>query len=253
MNILTITGSYYPQTGGVPKVVKEVSEGLVKKGHGCTVLAINSAYSGEEYVNGVRVIRSRMRKYLYRFNPALYQYLKKDKNILNSVDVVHVHAYSNPNSLMAVHLVRNEPIVFNPHYHERGHTMFANFLHKLYKPIGKNMFKRVDKVVCVSEYESSLIQKDFRISTKDIQVIPNGVKQINSSIKKKNEGNVILLLYVGYVRRYKGIQYILRAMKKLEKKHDKKSILTIIGTGDYEIELKKLAKNLNLEGCVFCL
>jgi glycosyltransferase involved in cell wall biosynthesis len=257
MKIMTIVGNYYPHLGGITTVIKEVSETLVKKGHECTVLTINhdNIYSNEKRINGVYVkrINSPTSNYLFGFSPAMYRYLKKNKALIDGTDIIHVHGYHTLMSLEAIYLCqnKNKPIIFTPHYHAIGHTKLKNLLHKLYKPIGRQVFKYVDKVVCVSEYEASLIQKDFVVSSEKIQIIPNGVKQINSSIKKKREGNVISLLYVGYVRRYKGVQYILSAMEKLEKKHDKKVILNIIGTGDYENEIKKLAKNLNLEGRVF--
>lgn len=58
MKILFVSENYYPQTSGVPVVVKYLAEGLVKKGH--HVAVITQSYNNpikEEILNGVTIYR----------------------------------------------------------------------------------------------------------------------------------------------------------------------------------------------------
>jgi len=45
----------------------------------------------------------------------------------------------------------------------------------LYKPLGKRIFDKADRVIAVSEYEKQLLLKDFSLDKDKISVIPNGI------------------------------------------------------------------------------
>lgn len=49
---------------------------------------------------------------------------------------------------------------------------------------------------------------------------------------------------IGYLLKYKGIQYAMEALAKLIEKYDIGAELSIIGEGSYEKELNKLAEKL---------
>lgn len=251
MNILVITNDYYPQRGGVVTVVEEVSERLAKMGHRITVLAIGSSFH-EAMVNSVRIIRiaSPSHRLLLGYSLELGQFLHRS-GIVYHTDLVHIHGYHSLLSLSAIHTnAREKPMVFSPHYHAMGHTQFRNALHKIYKPIGKTILETCNTIVCASRHESKLIQRDFGIDAVKIRVIAPGVNEVNPYLKSDRKNNLISLLYVGYVREYKGIQYILRAMRIL-KEDLQETKLDIVGTGEYESEIKGLIHDLNLEGNVF--
>ena len=58
MKVLFVSENYYPQTSGVPVVVKYLAEGLVKKGH--QVAVVTQSYKNpvkEEVLNGVKIYR----------------------------------------------------------------------------------------------------------------------------------------------------------------------------------------------------
>ncbi len=80
---------------------------------------------------------------------------------------------------------------------------------------------------------STLTQQDFYF---------NKTKRIDKNAPK--------LLYIGYLRKAKGIETIIYAFKLLQERLNQAS-LTIIGSGEYEYELKKLVKSLNLQGVIF--
>lgn len=57
----------------------------------------------------------------------------------------------------------------------------------------------------------------------------------------------IKLLYVGYLRRAKGVDVLIRALSTLNNSYLEKFSLTIVGSGEELDNLKKLANQLNLE------
>lgn len=261
MNILIITGSYYPQVGGVAEVVKNLCEQLVNNGHQCSVITIFPNKSRHKIIrkniNGVNI---------YYINPKIsvrYTFgfvLGNLKTLLRDLgkksDIINIHGYhsllSYESITMLSHLVENVPIIFTPHYHGIGHTKLANILHKLYRVLWKDIFNKdiISKIVCVSRYEAKRLKHDFDLSDDKIEVIPNGVDVFARSIYKKKTKigkEPIRLLYVGRLEEYKGVQYILKSMKVLEDKYGVNTILTIVGNGPYRERLINLTKKLRLE------
>jgi glycosyltransferase involved in cell wall biosynthesis len=138
--------------------------------------------------------------------------------------------------------------VFTPHFINRGQTAFRNLLHIPYKFIGKRIFKKADKIVCVSEYEKSLIAKNF-VSADKILVIPNGINLYEISKFKWNPGSSRpKLTYAGRLeRRQKNVDKLIYALDLLTQKYGVDSELLIIGCGPYAADMKKLVKKLKLE------
>jgi len=263
MNILTISPLYNPSHGaGITGVIKNTCERLVKRGHHCRVLTINHDNSSDidELIEGVevKIIGSRWSKHLYGLSPAMYRYIKKSSPSWlkpDDIDIIHIHMYHN---LLALQLIRQlrhcgKPIIFTPHYNAVGHNQLARLLLKLYQPLGKHIFKYVDKVVSVSEYEAALIQRDFFIPEESIKLIHHGVDISEIKPQKKQASNNlrISLLFVGRLEQFKGVQYILKAMKLLKDDYKMKPILNIVGDGPYKKHLKKLTDELGLEHIIW--
>jgi len=241
MKIIQVCPRYYPDIGGVETHVKEISERLVKRGFEVEVVCTDPAgkHPKGDVINGVRVrrFRSIAPNDAYFLAPQIYFYLKKVK-----CDVIHAHNYHALPAFFAGLAKKDRKFVFTSHYHGRGHTGFRNILHKPYKFVGSRIFKKADRVICVSRYEKELIKKNFGLSDDKLVLIPNGINleefRIKGGVKDKKT-----ILYVGRLERYKGVQYIIKALPYLE---DYK--LVIVGKGPYEGELKKLAFTINVNG-----
>lgn len=264
MKIAQICPRYSPDIGGVETHVKEISERLVKAGHDVEVITTDPSGKLEERdtINGVKVIRFRSFApgNAYYFAPQIYFYLKK-----HNFDVIHAHSYHALPALFAALGKRGRRLVFTPHYHRSGHTAFRNLLHKPYRLFGKVIFSRADSVICVSEYEKKLVEADFRVSGKTVK-IPNGIsfeefehlrtRQKGESVERKageeatgekqigkdKVGKEKILLYVGRLEEYKGVQYIIQSLPEL-----KDFRLQVVGKGPYEEELRNMAKNLGVD------
>lgn len=278
MKIAQICPRYSPDIGGVETHVKEISERLVKAGHNVEVITTDPTekLNKKDTINGVKVIRFRSFApgSAYYFSPQIYFYFRK-----HNFDVIHAHSYHALPALFAALGKNKKRFVFTPHYHRSGHTAFRNLLHKPYRLFGKMIFCRADSVICVSEYEKKLVEYDFKVAGKTVK-IPNGInlaefeymrsRQKGDSSKGKTgkkitgqeriggehagkgeadkgepeakSGKEKILLYVGRLEEYKGVQYIIQSLPDLQDFR-----LKIVGKGPYEVELYSMAKNLGVE------
>lgn len=244
MKILQVCPRYSPYIGGVEEYVRNISERLAKK-HEVTVFTTDPAgkLPDEEIINGVcvRRFKSWAPNGAYYFSRELKNCLSKSSN---SYDVIHAHNYHAFPALYAAQTKGRNKLIFNPHFHGRGHSLFRNFLHKPYKLLGKQIFRRADKIICVSEYEKSLVVKNFKTSKDKIVIIPNGINLDEfKGLKKESEKKCKTILCVSRLEKYKGIQYLIQVLPLLEDN----VILEIVGEGPYKKDLVKLAKKLNVE------
>ncbi|WP_440947241.1 glycosyltransferase family 4 protein [Methanosarcina sp. T3] len=241
MKIAQVCPRYYPDIGGVETDVKEISERLVSKSHNVEVITTDPSgkLKKEDIINGVKVTRfkSFAPGNAYYFAPQIYAYLKN-----HNYDVIHAHSYHALPALFAALGERKKKFVFSPYYHRGGHTPFRNLLHKPYKFIGKMIFSRADTVICISEYEKRLVDSDFDVGQKTVK-IPNGINlsEFENPGHQKSDSNQKILLYVGRLEEYKGVQYIIQSLPELQDFR-----LRIVGKGPYEKDLHNVAERLEV-------
>jgi glycosyltransferase involved in cell wall biosynthesis len=243
MKIAQVCHRYYPNTGGIEKHVKEISERLAKKNEVEVITAdLSSNNFPFEIINGVEVRRfsSIAPKNAYFFSPQILFYLRE-----RDFDIIHAHNYHAFPAYFAS-LIKQGRFIFTPHYHGIGSSAFRNFLIRPYKLLGSKIFRRADNIICVSEYEKELIRRNFKISEDKMVVIPNGIalKEIKEAKPFDFDGN--LILYVGRLERYKNIHLVIKAMKYLPEDF----YFYIGGIGSYEGKLRDLIHKLGLEGRV---
>jgi len=246
MRIAQVCHRYFPYIGGVEEHVRNISERLADKHY---VEVFTTDPSGklpkEEIINGVKVRRfiSWAPNEAYYFSGKLKEYLMRNSD---SFDVMHAHNYHAFPALYAAQSKSRNKLVFTPHYHGTGHTFFRSLLHIPYKFFGKNIFDKADRVVCVSNYERNLVMKCFKVDEEKVVVIPNGVNLEEFRSLKKRSKNYRVILHVSRLEKYKGTQYLLKALPKL----DNDIVVEIVGKGPYKESLVKLARNLGVENRV---
>ncbi|KON33098.1 LPS biosynthesis protein [miscellaneous Crenarchaeota group-1 archaeon SG8-32-1] len=243
MRILQICHRYFPFFGGVEEHVRQISERLAKENE---VEVCTTDSSGKlartEVVNGVEVKRfdCYAPNNAYYFSSEMKKYLKENSN---SFDVVHAHNYHAFPALYAAQTKKGNKLIFTPHYHGRGNTFFRSLLHRPYKFFGGKIFAKADKVICVSNYEKNLILENFGEIEGKLVLIPNGVDFQEFRALKEKKGGSKVILTVGRLEQYKGIQHLIGVLPKLETD----VVLEIIGEGPYMSSLVKLAKDLSVE------
>lgn len=234
MRIAQVCPRYSPYIGGIETHVREVSVRLAAKGHDVTVITTDPSgrLKKEEVIDGVRVIRfkSFAPGDAYFISPSIRSFMKKE-----SFDAVHAHSYHAFPALFAASS-KAPRFVFTPHYHGKGHTPFRDLLHKPYKPLAKRTFKRADVVACDSEFEKSLVCRDFPEYCDKVKVVRLGVDKKEFAKVEPFPKGLKVILYVGRLEEYKGIQYIIDALPHLMYYR-----LVIVGKGPYKQALKDTA------------
>ncbi|HIH43708.1 MAG TPA: glycosyltransferase family 4 protein [Candidatus Methanoperedenaceae archaeon] len=243
LKIAQVCPRYYPFIGGVETYVREISERLAKRGFDVEVICTDPSrrLPGIETVNRVRVRRfpALAPGDAYYFSPQLYLHLIKHK-----YDLIHAHSYHAFPALFAALAKNGSRFVFTPYYHGGGHTRLRNMLHIPYRFLGNMIFRRADRVTCLSRYEREKVMSDFRVRSGKIEKIPVGMNpdEFAGITPLKRQGGK-KILYTGRIEEYKGIQHIIKALPHLDGFE-----LEIIGTGPYEGLLRRLAERLNVAG-----
>ncbi len=244
MRVAQVCPRYYPNIGGVETHVEEISERLAKRGFELEVLTTDPTgkLAKEETINGVKV--HRFKSYApgeaYYFSVGLKDYLKRNSD---SYDVVHAHSYHAFPSVYAAQNKNRDRLVFTPHYHGTGHTLFRRLLHAPYRFVGGKSFEKADRVICVSNYERGLVIDRFNIDERKVVLIPNGVNSQEFEGLRKHEKNYKTILYVGRLEKYKGVQYVLKALQMM----NEDTLVDVVGKGPYKASLAKLARKLGVE------
>lgn len=240
MRIMQVCPRYAPYIGGVETHVAEIGVRMARQGHEVTVVSTDPSgkLPREDIVDGVRIVRLPA----YAPGDAYYLSLSLARHFgkAGRFDVVHAHGYHAFPALFATRAKAGK-FVFTPHYHGSGHTPLRNLMLKPYKFLGESIFRRADRVICVSEFEKSLVRRDFHCDGK-ITVIPNGVNKSEFAGLTPYEKKGKTILYVGRLEQYKGVQYVIRTLPSLEDHQ-----LVVIGKGPYRDELLKEASDAGVK------
>jgi glycosyltransferase involved in cell wall biosynthesis len=240
MRIAQVCPRYSPYIGGVETHVEELSKRLVRMGHDVTVISTDPSgrLPKSDVLEGVKVQRfpAFAPGDAYYFSPSLRSYVKE----AGGFDVVHAHGYHAFPAYFAT-VAKSRRFIFTPHYHGHGHTAFRDLLLKPYALLGRRIFEKADRVICVSEFEKSLVCGDFRCDDKAV-VIPNGVNKAEFEGVEPYPKGLKVILYVGRLEEYKGVQYVIRALPHLPWHR-----LHVIGKGPYKEALVKEASSLGVK------
>ncbi|MCC8425742.1 XrtY-associated glycosyltransferase XYAG1 [Mucilaginibacter sp. UR6-11] len=249
MKILQINASYKPAYiyGGPTMSVAKLSEQLTKAN--CTVTVFTTTANGnteltvspgiETPVDGVSVTYfKRITKDHSHLSPGLLISLWKNAR---TFDVIHIHAWWNLVSVLSawIGLIRKVPVVISP----RGTLSAYSFTNKnnLIKKIIHNLLgKRLLNGSFL--HATSLAEQQALaeiIKPRAIFDIPNFVKIISSSRKRKSGGPILKLLFLSRIEEKKGLDILLHALPLLNIPYH----LTIAGDGDenYINVLKNIA------------
>lgn len=246
----------FPYHGGVERHVFETSRKLQERGIDVEVYATDP--TGKlpklENVEGITVhrFRSFAPNNVYFFAPKLFSALKE----VNNVDIIHAHTYQAYPSLAAALAKKQNkvPLVFTPHFHPVGGTLLRSALQKIYGILGGYTFDQADVIIAVSRYERSILSFIFGVDQKKIACVPNGVdvNKFNYSYLKCKSSKQKIVLYVGRLEKYKGVQYLIHAFTRINKEHPD-SKLIVVGAGVYNTNLITLVNKLGLRDKVIFL
>jgi len=201
------------------------------------------------------------KRFLYRFAGPSYgrsaaNYILKN---IKKTDIIHAHfSYPDGYGMLGVKKEWNVPMVL----HLRGGFIWSTG--KAYPQIKDKHLETLeiaDRIVAVS-HDTRNEYLELGIPEDKIAVIPNGVNLNKFRIIEKEKARKELglpedkqiILFAGYLRPRKGLQYLIEAIPKLVKDHD--PLFLILGEGVMRGELEKkiseygLGDNVRLMGLI---
>lgn len=249
MKILQTPARFYPHVGGVESYVYNLSKELVKTGNEVSVICANEPNAGDGVVDGVKVKRLGYVGKIANTNitPKLpYAIWKED------FDVIHTHLPTpwSADWSAIISKIKNKPIVVTYHNDIVGFRV-ANHIARVYnKTMLKLVLGEAKRIVITNKKQinhSPFLNK----YAEKIEVIPPGVdtKKFRPVKTDKEENSIFFLSVLDRYHEYKGLEYLLKAMKIVKKKiNDIK--LTVGGSGELLGYYKDMTNSLDLKNNV---
>lgn len=175
----------------------------------------------------------------------LLRYLLKIKT-----DIVHIYGYRQLNILpiLLILYMRQIPVVL----HNQGAPGRPYSYRHPTQLIFKLFFMKADMILSVNNAALDDL-KQSGIPKNKLRYVPNGVNTSLFSPESKKEARIRLglplddryLLYVGRILRYKGIEYLLDAIKSLKDSYPDLKLILVGDGADFE-EFKELSENTGI-------
>lgn len=242
MNILHIYKDYFPVVGGIENHIKMLAEAQAARGHAVSVLVTSRDHRTHiETLNGVRVIFAAR--------------LATISSAPVSIELFRLLARERPD---IAHLQFPYPLgeAANYFFGKAHKTIISyqsdiirqKYLRVVYAPLMRRVLARVDRILVSSpQYiASSPVLAPFK---QKCAIVPLGIDPTPFEMATADTSHATRhsphLLFVGHLRYYKGLDFLLRALCELPKAQ-----LTIIGTGMMERVWRALARDLGVDARV---
>jgi glycosyltransferase involved in cell wall biosynthesis len=240
MMISFVSPGFPPQPGGVEAVVGYLADEVRKHGHQVTIYAQRargaSFPASPDYP--VRRFADWSGSRQFPVAPGLARALWRDRGVF---DVIHAHSFHAVPAMMAA-TVPKVPLVFTPHFHAVGHTRLAAAVHTVYDPLAALLFRRADKVTCVSVAESELLLRHYPSVEPRLSVVPLGVDSVALLAAEPFETDRPIVLVAGRLEPYKRVDTAIRAFASMSNDAQ----LVVCGTGSHRRALERLVGELGI-------
>lgn len=250
MKILYVYKDYYPVVGGIENHLRLICRGLrAYPDIEPTVLVTNTGRQTRvEEIDGVRVIKAAR---LANVSSApisldLFAWMRRLE-----ADITHLH-FPYPIGELAYLLAgRSRKMVITYH----SDIVRQKYLLQIYKPFMYRLLARADRITVSNPTYISSSSYLRRLAGKCV-VIPHGADlgrfaatpAVAARVEEiRQRHRPPLVLFVGLLRYYKGLAYLIEAMGQVE------GLLLVVGQGPQEEEWKALSRQRGLEHKVIFL
>ena len=249
MKILQLVKYYDPSKGGMESVVKNIVEGINKTSNTTNFTVYSNNHK-------LKFSKSILKKYRETIIKEITPFLLKSqplnliyrnlKNLIIENDVIH-HHYPYPTMELA--LYRNLKYFKNKKFIITWHANIKksrwSWIEKIYNPLIEKLLDRADFIVVTTPQilNASEILKKYTHKIKIITLSYN-TNNVLLENKKRPINRPFELLFVGKLRKYKGVDFLIKSIESLPVK------LKIIGDGEELKTLKILVNKLNINNKV---
>ena len=248
MRVLHVTSTYLPDKhGGIEEVIRQICLNSVPYGVESRIFTLSSNPIPEIIQShGIDIFRASKSFEIASCGFSL-QALIKFKEVVQWADIIHYHfPWPFADLLHVFCKVKKKSIVT---YH--SDVIRQKKLNILYKPLMHNFLRSVDSIVSTSNKyaETSSVLCRYK---KNTEIIPIGINENSfpipsdsDLISMQNKVGVDFFLFIGSLRLYKGLNFLLEAIRNTELQ------CVIAGNGVVEKKLIKQAKQIGLSNVHF--
>ena len=234
LRVLYLYKDYFPVLGGIENHIKLLAEGLRRHGVETQVLVTNTTnHTVDEVSSGVPVHKT-ARQVNVSSAPVSLPFFPAVRRLESGVDIAHLHMPYPPGEVAQLLMGRSRRLVATYH----SDIVRQRMLGLLYRPFLWQVLRRAD-LIAVSNPVYVQDSPFLRRHAKKCRVIHFGVDldRFASSPQIREEAaqwqaryaGQPLILFVGRLRHYKGIDVLIEAMRQVEKAH-----ALIVGIGPME-------------------
>lgn len=240
MKIVHVYKDYYPVLGGIENHVRMVAEEQVRRGHDVTVLVTSRGLYGEETeAGGVHLIKAG-RLATVASAPISLSLFGRLRSL--PCDIVHLHFPYPIGEMAYLAAGRSRGMVVTYH----SDIVRQKGLLRFYAPILRRVLARANRIMPTNERYVQTSPYLAPLAPK-CTVIPLGIDLERFAVASPAQVAAIrqqygtpLLIFVGRLRYYKGLEYLIRAMAAVPAR------LLVIGSGPMEKPWRNLVIELDL-------
>jgi rhamnosyl/mannosyltransferase len=237
LRVLQLGKFYDPFVGGIETVLKSICDSLSGQVQ-CQVLVANTRFRTEHDFRNVPVIRAASLGTWLSCSMAP-SYPLWARKLSADCDLMHVHLPNPLAELSALLADRRVPAI--AHFHSdivrqrRLLKVYGPFLHALYRRVSRIIVPSPNHIA-ISRFVSQYRDK-CRVVSYGIPLARFDLDEAGRQRADQLRDGRPALLYVGRLVYYKGLDFLIRALARLEVR------LWIVGTGPLETSLKALAEH----------
>ena len=240
MKVLHVYRTCYPETkGGLEQAIRFICKGCIKYGVESTILTLGD--ENKEYdFEGTRIVVIK-KTFEISSNGFSFNLFKKFRELSKKSDIIH-YQYPWPTGDLLSLIAPKKPSIVS----YQSDIIKQKWLKKLYWPIEQYFFSKIDKIIASSPQYASTSENLTKHKDK-VNIIPLAIDEsvypiIDKKLSNKWQAEVgkDFFLFIGVLRYYKGLKYLLQAAKLC------KLPIVIAGDGPEKQNLKDYISKNNL-------
>lgn len=238
MQILEVTRQFYPSIGGMEKFVDDRLNIYQYLGYNYQVIATNhfeKKLSSGKKIKDVKYLPSYTP---YEIVPSLGKTMKLEYDVLS----VHKVGYYYADYAISKAYNDGKKIILTPHlyFHTDRYRFIKEFHFKWVLPI---ILKKVDKVICFTEFEANFWLNNFSFLESKIEIIPHYFQPSSIMIKDTKNNYGEYFLFLGRGEKNKRIDLLIPAFDDLKSNHH---LVLTVDNDELSQSNRKIVENNNL-------
>lgn len=213
MKVLHVYRTCYPETkGGLEQAIRFICKGCIEHGVHSTILTLGACNKEYDF-EGTKIIVVK-KDFEISSNGFSLKLFKRFRELSKETDIIH-YQYPWPTGDLLSLIAPKKPSLVS----YQSDIVKQKWLKKLYWPVEQHFLSYVDKIIASSpQYAQSsknLTKYKHKVETIPLAIDETVYPALNQTVKQKWQNKVgsNFFLFVGVLRYYKGLQYLLQAAK----------------------------------------